>query len=114
MRGEAASYKHGEIIRMMLGSSDPAPYDTLAIVALACLGLVLLAGVVTGHYWSLHLANFARRAAVLLAVVVVAVLLFVTPTRSGAVGAGRLLTLWPAVGIDLLLYLLWTWRAGRL
>jgi hypothetical protein len=99
---------------MMLGSSDPTPYDALAIAALACLGLLLLAGVVTGHQWSPHLANFARRAAALLAVVIVAALLFVTPTRSGFAGAGRLITLWPAVGIDVLLYVFWAWRAGRL
>ncbi|MEO6339772.1 MAG: hypothetical protein ABIO39_07040, partial [Caulobacteraceae bacterium] len=74
----------------------------------------LLAGVFTGHQWSFPLASYARRTAALLVVVVVAALLFVTPTRSGVVGAGRLITLWPAVGVDVLLFVLWTWRAGRL
>ena len=98
----------------MLGSSDPTPYDALAIIVLACLGLVLLTGDFTGHRWPLRLAGATRRAAALLAVLVVAALLFVTPTRSGFVGAGRLITLWPAVSIDVLLFALWTWRMGRL
>lgn len=99
---------------MMLGSSDPAAYDMTAVVALACLGLVLLAGVLTGHHWPPTFPMVVRRAAALLAVFVVVFVLFVTPTRSGIVGAGRMLTLWPALGVDVFLFAMWAWREGQL
>lgn len=99
---------------MMLGSSDPTPYDELAMIVLACLGLILLAGALAGRHWPLAFSTPVRRAAVVLAVFFVAFILVVTPTRSGIVGAGRLLTLWPALGIDMFLFAIWAWRAGRL
>ena len=97
----------------MPGSSDPTPYDTTAIAALIIFGLIILAGVISGHHWPPHVSSFVRRAVALLAVVVVASPLFVTPTKNGIVGAGRLITLWPAVAVDGILFAIWVWRAGR-
>ena len=98
----------------MIGSSDPTPYDESAMIALACLGLILLAGVLTGHHWPSGFPTFVRRAAAILTAFVVGLLLFVTPSKSGIVGAGRLLTLWPLACIDIVLFAIWAWRAGRL
>ena len=97
----------------MIGSSDPTQYDGMAIVVLACLALVLLAGVITGEQWPPQLSISARFIVPLLAAVVVVSLLVVTPTRNGIVGAGRMITLWPAVVVNVLLFAVWTWRAGR-
>ncbi len=49
-----------------------------------------------------------------LAVIATAVVLLVTPTRNGIVGAGRLLTLGPAAALVTLAYALWGWRAKKL
>lgn len=54
-----------------------------------------------------------RWGAVILAVLIVAAVLILTPTTSGAVGAGRLMTLWPAALLTVGLFLIWSWRIGH-
>lgn len=99
---------------MILGSGNPTPYDLYALAALCLLALVLLVGAIVGPGWVSGMAPLVRRGAVLLALLVMAVVLFVTPTANGIVGAGRLLTLWPALAACLVFFLIWSWRSGRL
>ena len=98
---------------MMLGSGDPTPYDGYALLALCLLAAFLLIGCVLGPRWSSSVAIVLRWAALGLAVLVVGAVLIVTPTHSGTVGAGRLLTLAPAAGAVAVLFVVWSWRVGR-
>lgn len=91
----------------MTGSGDPTPLDAYALVLLGLLAVVLVAGWIRGAGWKTRWG--AAAAAVLTFTAVHAV----TPTTNGVVGAGRLLTLWPALVINLVLFCLWTWRARR-
>lgn len=98
----------------MLGAGDPTPYDLQALALLVVLALVLLAGCVFGPGWSPEVGRRVRWTVLVLAAVIVLAVSLVTPTGNGIVGAGRLLTLWPAAALNLLLFVVWSWRAGRL
>lgn len=98
---------------MMLGSGDPTPYDMPALVALCLLAALMLVGCIMGQEWQSLSATMVRRGAVILAVLILAAVLILTPTTSGIVGAGRLVTLWPAALSIVALFLLWSWRVGR-
>jgi hypothetical protein len=99
---------------MILGSGNPTPYDLHALVALCLLALVLLIGAVVGPNWVSGLAPLLRRGAALAALLIMAAVFFLTPTTNGIVGAGRLLTLWPAFAACIVFFLIWSWRSGRL
>ena len=97
----------------MIGSGDPTPFDGYALVALCLLAAALLVGCVLGPRWSSSTANFVRWGALCLAVAIMSAVFMITPTMSGTVGAGRLLTLWPAALTAVVLFLLWSWRIGH-
>jgi hypothetical protein len=97
----------------MLGSGDPTPYDAALVLLLLALAVLLAAGAVTAGVWSPAAAAAVRRGAALLAVCATAVVLVRTPTTSGIVGAGRVISVWPALAAAGLAYLAWSWRAGR-
>jgi hypothetical protein len=98
----------------MLGSGDPTPYDARLVVLLVVLAVVLGIGAGTAGMWSPGLAAWIRRGAVLLGLGVTAGVLVRTPTTNGIVGAGRMISVWPALGVAVVAYLVWSWRAGRL
>ena len=98
----------------MLGSSDPTPYDLPAALILVVCSVVLLVGFFFGASWPSVISAGIRRGILLLALLLLIGLHLVTPTRSGIVGAGRLLTLWPAGLLVFLLFSAWCIRAGRL
>jgi hypothetical protein len=98
---------------MILGSTDPTPYDLYALAVLVVLAGVLFVGCILGPRWISELATWVRWGAMLLAVVVLAAILIITPTTNGIVGAGRLLTLWPAALANIVFFLLWSWRIGH-
>lgn len=98
----------------MLGSGDPTPYDAGLVLLLLGLAVLLTVGAVTAGLWSPAVAATIRRSAVLLAVCATALVLVRTPTRNGMVGAGRVISVWPALAATALSYLAWSWRAGRL
>lgn len=97
----------------MFGSVDTTPYDIPALFGFGAMALLLLAGLVSGQYWPPAVATLVRRALPLVAVALTATLLVVTPTQNSIAGAGRLITLWPALGLNLLFGALWSWRAGQ-
>jgi len=97
----------------MLGSGDPTPYDGYALIALSALAVLLLIGCILGQTWSIAVASIVRRAAFGLVVLVLGAVLIVTPTSSGAVGAGRMITIFPASALATLLFIVWSWRAGH-
>jgi len=99
---------------MILGSSDPTPYDLTGVVVLAACGAVLLLGVLTGPSWTPVIATITRRGLFAVAALVFIAILVLTPTRNGVIGAGRLLSIWPIFILDGILFGLWSWRAGRL
>jgi hypothetical protein len=98
----------------MLGSGDPTPYDFHLVGLLAICAAVLLAGSIMGAGWSASLAAWLRRGALAVAIASTAAVLIAWPTRDGIVGAGRLLTIWPAMAIVVALFIVWSLRAGRL
>jgi hypothetical protein len=98
----------------MLGSGDPTPYDFHLVGLLAFCALVLLAGSILGAAWTTTLATILRRGALVVGISATAFVLVVWPTRDGIVGAGRLLTIWPAVALVVVLFIVWSVRAGRL
>lgn len=98
---------------MMLGSGDPTPYDMPALVVLCLLAALMLVGCIVGQEWQSLSATVVRRGALILTVLLVAALLILTPTTSGAVGAGRLVTLWPAALSIVAFFLIWSWRIGH-
>ena len=98
----------------MLGSGDPTPYDFGLVLLLLGLAVLLAVGAMTTGLWSPGTAAAVRRGAVLLAVCATAVVLVRTPTTNGMIGAGRVITVWPALAAAALAYLAWSWRAGRL
>jgi hypothetical protein len=97
----------------MLGSSVSTPYDWPLLLLLVALAVVELVGAASAPAWSPAAAAVTRRAAVGLAAVAMAVVLLRTPTRDPLVGLGRLLSIWPALAAVVLLYGVWSWRAGR-
>jgi len=98
----------------MLGSGNPTPYDLPLIGLLVVIAVLLFAGSATASAWSPATATIVRRGGLLLAVAATAVVMVVTPTTNGIIGAGRVLMVWPAFGATVLGYLIWSWRAGRL
>lgn len=98
---------------MMLGSGDPTPYDMPVLVALCLLAALMLVGCILGQEWQSLSATVVRRGALILTVLLVAALLILTPTTFGAVGAGRLITVWPAAFVTVVLFLIWSWRIGE-
>ena len=98
---------------MMLGSGDPTPFDGYALFALCLLAAFLLIGCVLGSRWTSSAAMLLRWGALGLAVLVLGAVLIITPTTSGTVGAGRVLTLYPAAVTVVVLFLAWSWRSGR-
>ena len=96
----------------MLGSGNPTPYDVPAIIALALLGLLLLAGTILGPHWSSEAATLTRWSAFGISLLILALVHRLTPTTNGIIGAGRLITLWPAFAANMVLFALWTWRVG--
>ena len=98
---------------MMLGSGDPTPYDMPALVALCLLASLMLVGCIMGQEWQSLSATMVRRGAVILAVLILAAVLILTPTTSGIVGAGRLMTVWPAALLTVVLFLIWSRRIGH-
>ena len=98
---------------MMLGSSDPTPFDAYAMVALWAMAVVLVVGCILGPRWASHWASMVRWGVAVLSVLILAAVFMVTPTTNGMVGAGRMLTLLPAAAAVAVLFLVWCWRIGR-
>jgi hypothetical protein len=98
----------------MLGSGNPTPYDIPLAVFLALIALLLLGGAITASSWSPSVAALVRRVAVLVAVAAFAVVMIVTPTTNGIIGAGRVLFVWPPLALAVIGYLVWSWRVGSL
>jgi hypothetical protein len=98
---------------MMLGSGDPTPFDEYALIALCLLATALLVGCILGPRWVSKSATLLRWGAAMLATLIFAAVLVLTPTTSGIVATGRLLTLWPAAIAVAVLFLIWSWRLGH-
>ena len=98
---------------MLLGSGDPTPYDAYALAALCALAATLFVGCILGPKWVSHSATLLRWGATVLAAGIVAAVLIFTPTTSGIVGAGRMLTLLPAAVAVAVLFFVWSWRVGH-
>jgi hypothetical protein len=99
---------------MMFGSGDPTRFDVAATALLCGLAMLLLVGCVVGPRWASPAATFTRWLAVALAAAIVTGVLTVTPTMSGTVGAGRMITLWPSAAAVAIFFLIWSWRLGHL
>ena len=98
---------------MTLGSGDPTPFDGYAMFALCLLATALLVGCILGPRWLSYSATLVRWGATVLAALVVATVLVLTPTTNGIAAAGRLVTLWPAAVAVAALFLAWSWRIGH-
>jgi hypothetical protein len=98
----------------MLSGSDPTPWDVPLLVLLIVLAAVLAAGIFFGVAWPPAAATTLRRGSVVVAVIAFTSVHIATPSSSGIVGTGRLLTIWPVFALDILLFAVWTWRVGRL
>jgi len=98
----------------MLGSGNPTPYDVRGFVALVLLSAVLACGAVIGGHWQFPAALLVRRGASACIILVMAAVYIWTPTTNGIVGAARLLFLWTAAVIGIVLFGVWSWRAGTL
>jgi hypothetical protein len=94
----------------MLGSGNPTPYDVPAIIVLVLFGLTLLTGAILGPRWSGDAATLTRWSSAMVSALLLAAGHHLTPTTNGIIGAGRLITLWPAFAANMLLFALWTWR----
>ena len=97
----------------MIGSGDPTPFDGYAVAVLCMLSAALLVGCVLGPRWGTSTATVVRWGALCLAIGVTAAVLVLTPTLNGSVGAGRMITLWPAAITAVVLFLVWSWRIGH-
>jgi hypothetical protein len=99
---------------LVIGSGDPTPFDFPLLALFAILTIVLIAGAVAGPGWHSGLATTLRRGGLVLAACALAAVLVITPTRNGIVGAGRMLTIFPAFALVALSFIAWSWRTGRL
>jgi hypothetical protein len=99
---------------LVFGSGDPTPFDFPLLALFAILAIVLIAGAVAGAGWDPGIATSVRRGGVVLAACALVAVLVMTPTRNGIVGAGRMLTIFPAFAVVVLTFLAWSWRTGRL
>jgi hypothetical protein len=98
----------------MIGSTgDETPYDFAALVVLCIFAVALLVGCIVGPAWSSDAANYVRRGLLLAAIAVMLAVYLVTPTANAFFGAGRFVTLWPAMAANVLFFAIWTWRVGR-
>lgn len=97
----------------MLGSSVSIPYDLWLFRLLLALAALLLIGAVSSPAWLPIAATFARRGALLLAIVAIAFVLIRTPTRDPFISLGRVFTIWCPFAAAALFYGIWCWRAGR-
>jgi hypothetical protein len=98
----------------VIGSGDPTPFDFPLLALFTIITIVLIVGAIAGPAWSPGVATAIRRGGVLVVIVALAAVLVTTPTRNGIVGAGRMLTIFPAFAVVVLAFLAWSWRAGRL
>lgn len=98
----------------MLGSGDPTPYDFPLLALLALAIVVFVAGAIFGGSWSPGMATGIRRGVAALAVLGIVAVMVLTPTRTGTVGAGRIITIFPAFGLAMIVFAVWSWRAGRI
>lgn len=96
---------------MFGGSGNPHPYDLPALAVMCVTAIALLGGLVLGA--QSFEATLVRRGTMIFAIVVMSAVYLVTPTPNGIVGAWRLLTLWPAIVVNAVLFGLWCWRVGR-
>ena len=88
----------------MLGSSDTTPLDlAVTCIPIAC-SVILGVGVVYGGSWPASVGAGVRRSTLLIAVLLFVAAHVLHPTRSGIVGAGRLVTLWPTGLLFVLLF----------
>lgn len=97
----------------MIGSSVSIPYDEALLWFLVGLAALLLVGAVTAPAWPPVGGLVVRRAALLLAAGGVAFVLLRTPSSDPFIGLGRLFTVWCPAAAILVLFAVWSWRAGR-
>jgi hypothetical protein len=99
---------------MLQGSGNPTPFDGYALFALCLLALVLLVGCIVGPGWPKTTGLVLRWGALGLAALVLGAVLVVSPTTSATIGAGRLISIYPAAAAVAVLFLIWCWRLGHL
>jgi len=97
----------------MLGSGNPTPFDIGAFMVLSCMAVLLLLGVMLDEDCLAGKGDLLRRSMIILSTMLFVLVLVVYPTTNGMVGAGRLMTLWPAFLLNLILFLIWSWRSGK-
>ena len=98
----------------MIGSGDPTPYDFPLLVLFGIIAIVFIAGAVAGAAWPATIATSLRRGGLLFAICALAAVLVISPTQNGIIGAGRVITIWPAFAIVVITFIAFSWRAGRL
>ena len=98
----------------MIGSGDPTPYDFPLLALFAIILIVFIAAAIAGAAWPAAIATGLRRGGLLFAICALAAVLVISPTRNGMIGAGRVLTIWPAFAIVVIAFIAFSWRAGRL
>lgn len=97
----------------MIGSGDPTPFDFPLLALFAIVAIALIAGAIAGPAWGIGMATWLRRSGALVAIAALAAVLVLTPTRTGSVGAGRIITIFPAFALVMIIFLACSWRAGR-
>ncbi|MBA2684495.1 MAG: hypothetical protein H0X34_08255 [Chthoniobacterales bacterium] len=98
----------------MIGSGDPTPYDFYLLGLLGVIALIFVAGAISGTSWAPGVALGLRRGGTIVAICALAAVMLLTPTRSGSVGAGRMITVFPAFVLAMIVFAVWSWRAGRI
>ncbi|HEV7706295.1 MAG TPA: hypothetical protein VGO46_18500 [Gemmatimonadaceae bacterium] len=98
----------------MIGSGDPTPYDFPLLVLFGIIALVFIGGAIAGAAWPETIATGLRRGGLLFAICALAAVLVISPTQNGIVGAGRVITIWPAFAIVVITFIAFSWRVGRL
>lgn len=97
----------------MIGSSVSIPYDEALLWLLVGLAAVLLIGAVTSPAWAPGVGLAVRRGTLLLGFTAVAFVLLRTPSSDPFIGLGRLFSMWCPFAAVVLLFVIWSWRAGR-
>ena len=98
----------------MLGSGNSTPYDLPLLAILVGIALLLVIGAATPERWPDETGAWIRRVALAVATAAMIGVHMISPTSNGMIGAGRLLTLWPAYAVVILAYLVWALRVGKL
>lgn len=98
---------------MMIGSTVSIPYDEALLWLLVALAGLLLVGAITSPDWSPGVGLAVRRGALLLAAGATAFVLLRTPSNDPFIGLGRLFTVWCPLVVIAVLFVVWSWRAGR-